>query len=333
MSDAVVRIEKVVDEAYDTKTFVFEWDAEARPGQFVMVWVPGIDEIPMSLSGIGERSKSITVKAIGEATKALHRLTAGDALRIRGPYGNGFDLSSPGEKLIIGGGVGTAAVMPAIMATGADAIIAARSDKDIIFEDLAGRFSRNLRIATDDGSKGFHGNAVQLMREMASEKRYDCVLACGPEVMLYFTYKACQELGVKCQLSLERYMKCGAGACGCCVIDEYRVCKDGPVFDQDRISMLKEFGTSKRDACGRLVRFRRRRLAALFTGMGRPTNFFISFRHRTSSVGITQRLCDGLQIRIRGFDSLSRPHVFSTSWFDFQVSYYMNKIETYINTI
>ncbi len=263
MNDSVVVIERVIDEAYDTKTFVFEWDAEAKPGQFVMVWVPGVDEIPMSLSGIGDRSKSITVKAIGEATKALHQLKVDDRLRIRGPYGNGFDLSAPGEKLIIGGGVGTAAVMPAIVATGADSIIAARSDRDVIMDDLAGRFSRNLRIATDDGSRGFHGNAVQLMREMAAEKHYDCVLACGPEVMLYFTYKACQELGIKCQLSLERYMKCGAGVCGCCVMDDMRVCKDGPVFDQDQIAKLSEFGSAKRDACGRLVKFRRRRRGRL----------------------------------------------------------------------
>lgn len=250
-----VRIEKVIDEAYDTKTFVFGWDAEVRPGQFVMVWVPGIDEIPMSVSGIGERQKSITVKAIGEATKALHKLKAGDRMRIRGPYGNGFDLSSD-NILIIGGGVGTAAIMPAVVKTGADTIIAARSDRDVIMDSLAERYARNLWIATDDGSRGFHGNAVQLMNERLREKHYDCILACGPEVMLFFTYRACQEAGVDCQLSLERYMKCGAGVCGCCVMDDARVCRDGPVFTSSQIEMLSEFGVSHRDECGRLVKFR-----------------------------------------------------------------------------
>lgn len=94
------------------------------------------------------------------------------------------------------------------------------------------------------------------MRERIAEKRYDCVLACGPEVMLWFTYKACEELGVDCQLSLERYMKCGAGVCGCCVMDDSRVCRDGPVFTRDQLSKLTEFGKSKRDACGRVVSFR-----------------------------------------------------------------------------
>ncbi len=254
MSEVVV-IDRVVDECYDTKTFEFEWDADVKPGQFVMLWIPGVDEIPMSVSGIDGRRKSVTVKAIGEATRAIHQLKAGDRLRIRGPYGNGFDLDA-GELLIIGGGVGTAAIMPAVCATGADTIIAARSDRDVIMDRIASDKARTMWIATDDGSRGFHGNAVQLMRERVAEKRYDCVLACGPEVMLWFTYKACQELGLECQLSLERYMKCGAGVCGCCVMDDSRVCRDGPVFDSGKLSRLTEFGVSKRDECGRLVKFR-----------------------------------------------------------------------------
>lgn len=252
----VVRIKEVMDECYDTKTFRFDWGACVAPGQFVMVWVPGIDEIPMSVSGIDGSVKSITVKAIGEATRALHELKAGDSIRIRGPYGNGFDLTK-GELLIIGGGVGTAAVIPAVRATGADTIIAARSERDVILEDVAKGSASNVWIATDDGSRGFHGNAVQLMREKCAEKRYDCVLACGPEVMLLFTYRACEELGLDCQLSLERYMKCGAGLCGCCVMDDKRVCRDGPVFDREAIEKLSDFGSCKRDECGRLVRFGR----------------------------------------------------------------------------
>ena len=251
----VVKIEKVIDEAYDTKTFVFKWYTETRPGQFIMVWVPGFDEIPMSISGMTVDTKSITVKAIGEATQELHKLKAGDHLRIRGPFGNGFDLSDR-NVLIIGGGVGTAAIMPAVVATGADTIIAARSDKDVIMDKIAEEHSENVWIATDDGSRGFHGNAVQLMKLKAAEKKYDCILACGPEVMLYFTYQACKELDLRCQLSLERYMKCGAGVCGCCVMNDKRVCRDGPVFNNEQLAQLSEFGVSKRDECGRTVNFR-----------------------------------------------------------------------------
>ena len=197
----------------------------------------------------------ITVKAIGDATRAIHELKEGDRISLRGPFGNGFDLDS-GKMLIIGGGVGTAAIMPAVAATGADTIIAARSDRDVILEEKARKFASNVWIATDDGSKGFHGNAVQLMREKVAENDYDCILACGPEVMLYFTYKACEELDLDCQLSLERYMKCGAGVCGACMCDEHRVCKDGPVFTGEQINKMKDFGTGRRDACGTFVSYR-----------------------------------------------------------------------------
>ncbi len=251
----VVQIKEIIEEAYDTKTFVFDWEAKVKPGQFIMIWIPGTDEIPMSVSGISEHTKSITVKAIGDATKKLHEYKVGDRLSIRGPFGNGFDLSS-NNILIIGGGVGTAAIMPAVVETCADTIIAARSNNDLIMLDTARKHTSNLMLATDDGSMGFHGNAVQLMREVLKERSYDYVIACGPEVMLYFMFKACEELDQDCQLSLERYMKCGAGVCGCCVMDDKRICKDGPVFTKDQIAELKEFGVSRRDECGRIVKFR-----------------------------------------------------------------------------
>jgi dihydroorotate dehydrogenase electron transfer subunit len=252
MSDSV-RIIGIVNDSYDTKTLEFQWDEKASPGQFIMVWVPGMEEIPMSLSKVN-RIKSITVKKIGKDTQKLHELGLGDPMRIRGPYGNGFDIKKGKKMLIIGGGVGTAAIMPAVKETGADTIIGARTDKDIIMDDIAAKYVKNLWIATDDGSRGFHGNVVQLMKEKFQENSYDVVLACGPEVMQYHLYKACVELGVECQLSLERHMKCGAGVCGCCIIDDMRVCKDGPVFTKDQISKMKDFGTSRRDECGRIVK-------------------------------------------------------------------------------
>jgi len=253
MSDTV-RIVGIIDDSYDTKTFEFQWDEKTSPGQFIMVWVPGMEEIPMSLSKTA-RIKSITVKKIGRDTQKLHELGLGAPMRIRGPYGKGFDLKKSKKMLMIGGGVGTAAVIPAVKETGADTIIGARTDKDLIMEEIAEKYAKNLWVSTDDGSKGFHGNAVQLMREKVSENGYDMVLACGPEIMQYHLYKACVDLGVDCQLSLERHMKCGAGVCGCCMIDDMRVCRDGPVFTKEQISNMKDFGVLKRDECGRRVRF------------------------------------------------------------------------------
>jgi dihydroorotate dehydrogenase electron transfer subunit len=251
MSDSV-RIISIVTDSHDTKTFEFQWDEKVSPGQFIMVWVPGMEEVPMSLSKTS-RVKSITVKKIGKDTEKLHELGIGNPIRIRGPYGKGFDLKKSKNILIIGGGVGTASVIPVVRETGADTIIGARTDKDIIMDDIAGKFAKNLWLATDDGSKGFHGNVVQLMREKVKANKYDMVIACGPEIMQYHLYNACVELEIDCQLSLERHMKCGVGVCGSCMMDDMRVCKDGPVFTKEQISKMKDFGVSKRDECGRLV--------------------------------------------------------------------------------
>ena len=247
-----VKITSAKVENYDTKTLEFHMEAPARPGQFIMMWVPGAEEIPMSLSRTGEVT-SVSIKAIGPSTKRFHELEAGDTMRIRGPYGNGYSIEPGKRYLIIGGGVGTASVMPAVEQSGADTIIGARSERDLILLDRARKASKNVWISTDDGSVGFHGNTVQLMKEKVAEHGYDCVIACGPPVMLKFTYLACRELGLDCQLSLERHMKCGAGACGCCVIDGQRVCKDGPIFTAEQIAAMPEFGTVRRDECGRVI--------------------------------------------------------------------------------
>lgn len=256
MSELVpVLIETSAEEARGVRTLRFRWDVEASPGQFVMVWIPGVDEIPMSLSCLGD-PKGVTVKAIGDATKALSSLCPGDYMAVRGPYGNGFRIPE-GRVLFVGGGVGMAAIMPALEAVGdparADVIIGARTADEVMFEEKARSHSSDVRISTDDGSMGFQGNAVQLMKGVMDEKRHDMVIACGPEVMLFHLHKECTERGVACQLSLERFMKCGVGLCGSCVIDGRRVCVDGPVFTGDEIAALPEFGRSRRDEAGRKV--------------------------------------------------------------------------------
>jgi dihydroorotate dehydrogenase electron transfer subunit len=252
MNDAV-KITSVRKESADTKTLEFKMSGKATAGQFVMVWIPGVDEIPMSLSSVDD-TKSITVKAIGDATKALHDVRKGGYLGVRGPYGSGFKTKKKDRILAVGGGVGIAALMPLIRETGADTVIGARNKKEVIMEEEVKKYSRNVWASTDDGSYGYHGNAVQLMKEKLAVKKYDIVVACGPEVMLYYAHKECVELGVECQMSLERYMKCGAGLCGSCVIDGMRICEDGPVFDGKQISKLKEFGKIKRDPSGAKVK-------------------------------------------------------------------------------
>jgi dihydroorotate dehydrogenase electron transfer subunit len=111
-----------------------------------------------------------------------------------------------------------------------------------------------VMVSTDDGSKGFHGTVVALVDEMLTKRSYDQVIACGPEKMLYYLLQTCMKHGVECQMSLERFMKCGSGLCGSCAIDGKRVCADGPVFFGREINEMLEFSRSKRDEAGRIIK-------------------------------------------------------------------------------
>ena len=197
-------------------TLRFDAPMSAKAGQFVMVWLPGVDEVPMSLSHIGDHA-GITVKEVGEATRALSGLRPGDLVGLRGPYGNGWDLAAR-RILCVGGGVGMAPIITAAEAVGdparVDVAIGARNAGEIIFEERARAASNDVRVTTDDGSYGLEGTVVSLADTMMKEKSYGMVLGCGPEIMNKFLLKACEGNGVPCQLSLERLMKCGAGLCG-----------------------------------------------------------------------------------------------------------------------
>jgi len=253
MSFEAVKVERVVKEAPKITTLRFPAPFRSAPGQFAMVWLPGVDEVPMSLSYDGPLS-GITIKAVGEMSSALSSLKAGDRIGVRGPLGRGWTIPD-GRILCVGGGIGMAPVMRAAEAVGdptrVDVAIGARNESEVIFVDRAEKASDDVRVTTDDGSRGLKGNAVALASSMMAERRYDMVLGCGPEIMNRFLLKACQDAKVPCQLSLERIMKCGSGLCGSCVVDGLRACADGPVFSGEEIARMTEFGRCGRDHCGR----------------------------------------------------------------------------------
>lgn len=257
MASEAVIVEEVVKEGSIITSLRFKFTAPSAPGQFVMVWIPGVDEIPMSLSFAGPMA-GITVKEVGEATKALSSLKVGDRLGVRGPYGRGWQLPKEGRVLCVGGGIGMAPIAAAAEGISdrsrVDVVIGARNRGEVIFEERARRVSDDVRITTDDGSYGVKCTSVAVAAQMMREKRYDMVLGCGPEVMNYYLLKACQEAKVPCQLSMERLMKCGSGLCGSCVIDGLRVCADGPVFFGHEVERMSEFGKCKRDDAGLKVK-------------------------------------------------------------------------------
>lgn len=222
-----------------------------HPGQFIMLWIPSINEKPFAVSNIKEGSLEITVRIIGEFTKEIAGLKPGDKIGIRGPFGRGFNLVTEEDSIIVAGGVGIASLsLLALNYPSIPLLYGSRSQADIIFPD---RF-RNCIYATDDGSYGEKGLITDIFKKTASEFNVRRVYACGPEKMLYNLYIICRESGIRMFASLERYMKCGIGICGQCVIDDRITCIDGPVFDDRELSDMKEFGRIRYNKAGQRER-------------------------------------------------------------------------------
>jgi len=242
-----VTITRIKKETPNILTFFFEPSFVFNPGQFVMVWVPGVDEIPMALSS----ANSITVQVVGDATSALSCMFPGGTFGIRGPFGNGF---TRGEKILaIAGGVGAAPLLPLAKADCVmTMLLGARTETELLFLDQLDECT-DVLIATDDGTMGLRGFVTDLLEDL-NLASYDRLAVCGPEVMMRAVLAKVAEKGLahKTEFSLHRYMKCGVGICGSCCIDPsgLRVCRDGPVFSGDLLQK-SEFGHYLRDASGR----------------------------------------------------------------------------------
>lgn len=253
----ICSIENITVETPTIKTFFFQDEMVVIGGQFVMVWVPGVDEIPMSVSYSGTR-KGITVAKVGEATSKLHEFSVGAKLGIRGPYGNGFDITQATRILAVAGGCGSAPIGPLLdQAVSQNKeikfVLGARTSAELLFKKRAIDLGIDLDISTDDGSEGHHGFVTERVEEILDTEDYDLVVTCGPEPMLKKLLELASKHKLQLQASLERYMKCGIGICDACSIDGFQVCRDGPVFSGETLAKLSEFGKYQRDACGRVI--------------------------------------------------------------------------------
>lgn len=250
------KIKDVFQETSDVKTFHFNFEKPVIPGQFFMIWIPGIDEIPMSVSFIHKDMKGISFRCVGEATDALFQLSKNDVIGVRGPYGNGFSFHGK-HVLFIGGGTGIAMIAPAVEQCieekrTVDVILGAKTKDELFFVNRLEAAGASVHISTDDGSEGFKGFASDLAEEIIDKKQPDFVFTCGPELMMSALYNLCKERKISFQASLERYMKCAVGVCGqCCVGKGLRVCVEGPVFSTDTLDVIEDFGMFKRDASGK----------------------------------------------------------------------------------
>jgi dihydroorotate dehydrogenase electron transfer subunit len=257
------RILNVKTESPTVKTFTFKDKvcARAKPGQFLMLWIPGVDEIPLSILDAKEDGAvSVAVKKVGEATQALHRKKTGEIIGIRGPFGNSFTLKE-GKILMVGGGTGTAPLLFLSRKLASKAaklvfVIGAKTKKELLFidklEETCGK--DNLIATTEDGSHGSKCLATTPLKSLLAKEKFDMIYTCGPEQMMRKVLDLAEKHGIALEASLERLMRCAIGLCGSCIVGKYCVCRDGPVFTASQLKEVKsEFGILKRNFDGRKI--------------------------------------------------------------------------------
>ena len=253
-------IERVVDETPTVRTLYFHDPvlANVLPGQFAMVWIPGVNELPMSVMISENDEKSgFTVRKRGESSTALYNLQVGQQIGVRGPYGNSFDIKD-GEILLIGGGTGLVPLMRLIKfskdTNKITLLMGSQTKEEVFFEDMAKNSwlynDLNCISVSEDGSYGEKGYVTDVLEKLLEENTYDAIYTCGPELMMYKVVKLANEKGIFVQASLERMMKCGVGICGSCCVSQDLVCRDGTVFDGQYLAKNSEFGHLQRTKSG-----------------------------------------------------------------------------------
>ena len=251
-----VRIREIREDARTIHTFVLDAEVPgAEPGQFIMLWLPGLDEKPMSIAC--PAPLTVMVDRVGPFTTVLQQRRVGGRVGWRGPYGHGFSLHKDRPALMVSGGCGvgpihflaTRAVECSIPTTVA---LGARSAVDLPCLEQFRALGVRLLLATDDGSQGYHGLVTGAICQLpVPNLQSSTIYACGPEGMLVALHRICRDRGIPGQLSVERYMKCGFGICGQCALDGQLVCQDGPVFSVEQLDGLRDFGHAHRTATGR----------------------------------------------------------------------------------
>lgn len=254
-----VKIKEVIEENELVKTFVVDASLGAQPGQFVMLWIPRLDEKPISVAMDDGKEMHFTIAAVGPFSKAMHELKVGDFVGVRGPFGQVFECESGEHLAFLAGGYGAAPLYffahEAIKkGCTIDFIVGARRTDLVLYTDrITALDGVTSHISTDDGSAGFHGYNTQVLQQILEEKSVDAVYAVGPEIMMLKGAQAAEVAGAKAFVSVERYMKCGFGVCGNCVVDGTGepMCLRGPVMPWEEVKKIEDFGHYHRDALGK----------------------------------------------------------------------------------
>lgn len=226
------RVVRRVQEGAAGVSLVLDGTLAAEPGQFVMAWLPGVEERPLAV--MDDDPLSLTVCEVGPFTCALCALRPGDRLWVRGPFGHGFGLHGR-RHLLVGGGSGTASLTllaKVARSRGHDvtAVLGARAAEGLMLEWRFREAGARVALTTDDGTAGARGTVLEAVGPLLAEGWPDAVYGCGPEPMLRALDARARAHSVPCWVSLERVMRCGIGVCGSCHCGERLVCADGPVF-------------------------------------------------------------------------------------------------------
>jgi len=261
----IVTIDKIIDETPTVRTLVFSDDilSKVLPGQFAMVWIPGVNELPMSVMISTEKGKAaFTVRKHGVASTALYTMKVGDQIGVRGPYGNSFTIKH-GKLLLVGGGTGLVPLVRLIKFLEKNdditIIMGAKTKKEVFFEKLAKDIlqqnAHKIIVVTEDGTLGELGLVTDVMEKLLKDNSFDAVYTCGPEKMMHQVVQLATRKAIYVEASIERMMKCGMGICGSCCFGDVLACKDGTVFDGQYLLTNKEFGYTHRNKAGMLENY------------------------------------------------------------------------------
>lgn len=228
-----------------------------RPGQFNMLYLPGIGEVAISLSGGPTTTQTLdhTVRVAGNVTKRLARMKPGESLGLRGPYGSSWPIEecAGADFLLVAGGIGLAPLRPAItallrgdrVAGSTTLLFGTRTPDGLLYSRDYDQWSAegvHMHISVDRASLDWTGNvgAVPLLVDRLEHwsANNTVLFTCGPEVMMRYTVRSALARGLSKEriwISLERNMQCAVGLCGHCQLGPAFVCKDGPIFRYDQI--------------------------------------------------------------------------------------------------
>lgn len=223
---------------------------EAKPGQFIMLEINSLNDPllnrPFGIAAMDKAEKTFTVfyRVVGKGTDLLTKKKQGESIRVVGPLGNGFEMNAK-KPLLIGGGMGLAPLLfvaQEMCPNPVEVIAGGRTKDELFWVNLFADICHKVHVTTDDGSLGTKGTCVSIIPQLFEKNKFDAILACGPAPMLRAVVECAQSLNIPCQVSLEKHMACGFGACLTCTCEKkdggyFQVCKHGPVFKAEEVKL------------------------------------------------------------------------------------------------